>query len=175
MHRHVHILVLSLAALLLVACGGGTEVARVCLGGEPRPFFRHEDQGVERHRFTANGQSSQETIVFAGGEMLTVSQVGCDTIIQTFEMLVDDAVDNWPFFKATVIERFQRYGRIDARLYPFDHYASFLEAIPEDFPIGAPANLAPGLTVRFFKVPTLEGTTWQVRYEQDLTQVSRGQ
>jgi hypothetical protein len=46
-----------------------------------------------------------------------------------------------------------------------------LEIIPENFPVAQPANLAPGLTVRFFKLPTADGTTWQVVYEQDLTAV----
>jgi len=68
-------------------------------------------------------------------------------------------------------ERFYQYANLDPRPYSFKMYSDFLEVIPNDFPQAQPVNRAPGLIIRFFKLPTAEGTTWQIVYEQDLTQV----
>jgi len=124
--------------------------------------------------FKRDGQSSYEEVVFRNGDGLAISQVGCDTVIQTFEMPTDRSLQSFPAFKRLASERFRAYAQIDPRLYPFGQYARVLEAVPDAFPLGAPANLAPGLTVRAFRVPTINGTTWQVRYEQDLTMVEGG-
>ena len=159
----------------LTACGGSQAPERACLNGQPEAFFRAADSSVAQVNFDRSGQSSREDVLFADGQSLSISQVGCDTVIQTFELPTGREVESFPTFKRLAAERFRGYAQIDPRLYPFGQYARVLEAVPDEFPIGAPANLAPGLTVRAFRVPTTNGTTWQVRYEQDLTQVQRAQ
>jgi len=162
-------------SLALVGCGGeqgeAAKEPRNCLAGEPRAIFKTGDNGVYEHNFIPEGQLSQEFIRFTTGELLTIIQTGCDTLIQTFEIPVPDSVQTWPSFRRLALKRFNRYGNLDPRHYAFGQYAKALEVLPLDFPIARPANLAPGLTVRFFKIPSNGGTTWQVVYEQDLTQV----
>ena len=164
-----------LLLLVLVACGAPDRSQRVCINGEPTAFFREGDSTVLRVQFSRSGQSSQEDIEFSNGPVLRINQVGCDTVIQTFELPTTRDVQSFPAFKRVALERFRAYAQIDPRLYPFGQYARVLEAVPDEFPVGAPANLAPGLIVRAFRVPTTNGTTWQVRYEQDLTQVENPQ
>ena len=166
---------LFMLGLLLVSCGNSEfsekKEARICLAGEPRPIFKTGDNGVHEHKFFPEGQFSQEFVRFKTGELLSIIQTGCDTLVQTFELQVPDSVQTWPSFRRLALERFLRYGNLDPRHFAFGQYAKALEVLPPDFPIAQPANLAPGLTVRFFKLPTPEGTTWQVVYEQDLTQI----
>jgi len=160
--------------VLFSSCGGSISAEqeqRICLAGEPRPIFKPDDNGVHEHNFLPNGQFSQEHVRFKTGELLSIMQKGCDTLIQTFELPVPDSVQSWPSFKALALERFNRYGNLDPRHFAFGQYARALEVLPPNYPIAQPANLAPGLVVRFFKLPTATGTTWQVVYEQDLTQI----
>ncbi len=173
--KSLAILPLLAVGLLLSGCGGSesaqAEEDRICLAGEPRPIFKTGDNGVYEHKFLPEGQYSQEFVRFETGELLSIIQAGCDTLIQTFELPVPDSVQSWPSFRRLALERFMRYGNLDPRHFAFGQYARALEVLPPNFPIAQPANLAPGLTVRFFKLPTPEGTTWQVVYEQDLTQI----
>ncbi|MFK8054677.1 MAG: hypothetical protein AB8F78_01045 [Saprospiraceae bacterium] len=168
------LLVLTSFIITAIGCGSSSSEpeARICLAGEPRSIFKADDNGVFEHKFLPNGQFSQEHIRFKTGELLSIMQKGCDTLIQTFELPVPDSVQTWPSFRRLALERFMRYGNLDPRHFAFGQYARALEVLPPNFPIAQPANLAPGLTVRFFKLPTAEGTTWQVVYEQDLTQVN---
>ncbi len=161
--------------LMLAGCGGSESAAekedRICIAGEPRPIFKQEDTGVHEHKFLPDGQFSQEHIRFKSGELLSIMQKGCDTIVQTFELPVPDTVQSWPSLKRVFTERIYRYANLEPRLYSFKAYADFLEVIPDDFPVAQPVNRAPGLIIRFFKLPTAENTTWQIVYEQDMTQV----
>ncbi len=170
------VLKMVVAVLVLggVACSEAP-APRECLAGEPRAFFSEADAGVYFHEFKAAGQSSFESVGFTNSEPLNIQQIGCDTLVQTFEVDVDNSVDTWSALKAVVEQRFTAYSQIDRRLLPLQQYARVMQAVPDDFPVGAPANLAPGLTLRFFKVPTPENTRWQIRFEQDLTQVQGGQ
>ena len=165
----------ALAILFFSACGGTSEKEKTaCLSGDPRPFFRKEDKGVSEHAFNVSGRQSTEHIRFDDGQVLDILQDGCDIFNQTFELTVAPEVDSWPKIRAVAVEQFSKYAQIDRRLFAFDQYAKILEAIPENFPVGAPANMAPGLTIRFFKLPTPVGNQWQIRYEQDLAAASGG-
>lgn len=166
-------IVSSFFLLGLIACGGVSveKEDRICIAGEPRAIFKPEDQGVYEHKFLPEGQFSQEFVRFDNNELLTIMQSGCDTLIQTFELTVPDSVQSWPSFRRVLAERLYNYASLDPRLYSFKMYSDFLDVIPDEFPIAQPVNRAPGLTIRFFKVPTADQTTWQIVYEQDLTQV----
>ena len=160
------------AAYLPLACV--SEVAqRECLAGEPRAVFSPADSTVVAHDFSAEGQSSIETIAFTNGLLLALTQRGCDTLVQDFTLGHDSLSADYAAFVPQAAATFYALGGIDARLSAFSEYGRILSSVPADAPPGAPVDLAPGLSVRITGLPTPGRTSWRVVYTQDLGAAKR--
>ena len=164
------------AVLVLASCGADRAPdrdahPRECLSGEARPFFRPADSTVVAHDFRQNpGRGgSVELVRFAARPPLEITQRGCDTLEQTFTLAIDTAATAWPQARAAAVARLRELAALDARLYALAEYARGVEVVPDDFPVGAPANLAPGLTLRAVPLPTPGSNTWQISFVQDFT------
>ena len=167
---HSRILVgpLLLAVVGMLGCGDEASADTACRAGTPEPIFSEEDAFVVRHSFERSGQASRETVV-AADDSLVIEQAGCDTLVQSFEFAVADSVDTWADFRGAAAKRLRAWSRRGAAYVTFEQYANAVEAVPPDFPTGRPADLAPGLTLRAYPLPTDAPRRWTLRLEQDLS------
>lgn len=165
-------LIASLVGMVL-ACG--TSSARECLAGSPTPIFSPEDSTVIAHDFEATGQRSLETVAFANGLLIALEQQGCDTVRQEFTLAHDSLALDLPTFRGQARATFTQLSTLDPRLRLFSEYARLVASLPENISEGAPAILAPGLTLRIIRLPTPVKPSWQVTFEQDLASSVQGQ
>lgn len=163
-----------LASALATGCGNDPAPLSDCRAGAPEPIFSEGDGWVLAHDFERSGQISREKVV-AASDSLIVEQAGCDTLVQTFEFAVADSVEGWSDFRAVAAQRLRGWARRGERYFQFEQYANAVEAVPPGFPTGQTADLAPGLTMRAFPLPTESPRRWTLRFEQDLSgaQLSR--
>lgn len=162
-------------AALLAACGGSDgppPQPPACRAGEPEPVFAADEPWLTRHAFERAGQRSREAVATAT-DSLVLEQSGCDTLVQRFEFAVADSVVTWPQFRRDAADRLRAWSRTGERYFRFEQYANALTSVPPEFPLGRPAALAPGLTLRAYPLPTRSPRRWVVRIEQDLTGAAR--
>ena len=161
-------------AALLAACGGADAPPPppACRAGEPEPVFAGDEPWLTRHAFERAGQRSREAVATAT-DSFVLEQGGCDTLVQQFEFAVDDSVATWPQFRRDAADRLNAWSRTDERYFRFAQYANALTSVPPEFPLGRPADLAPGLTLRAYPLPTDSPRRWILRLEQDLTGATR--
>lgn len=139
-----------------------------CRAGEPRPIFADDAPYLLRHEFRREGQVSTETAATAS-DSLVIEQAGCDTLVQAFTFAVADSVVDWAGFRRDAANRFTAWAQADPQLFAFEQYARAVTSVPPEYPEGQPADLAPGLTLRAYPLPTTAPRRWRLRLEQDLT------
>lgn len=163
--------------LTLAACGGGDgggrspgAAGRPCAAGTPEAIFAATDPGVLDHRFELRGQRGDEEASFGDGSRLELRQSGCDTLEQAFTLHFAEgtAAVAWDSARTLIAGQFNAYARLDAHLLTFGQYANAVAAVPREFPMPEPANLAPGLSLRAYPVPGDGGRSWLVEFRQVL-------
>ena len=164
--------VVSVAVLLGCRQNTSDAAERECLSGEPRPIFSETINGIAAHAFESNGQSATETISFADGTAMDIAQAGCDTLRQDLSFLLPPEFASWPSAKREISARLNRYGTLAPQLLGLGQYADMIEQIPDGAPEARPEILAPGLALRYYRVPVDAGTGWRIRLTQDLSPLS---
>ncbi len=160
-------LTLAFAAGMSMGCDGGA-TARECLAGEPRAIFEATDSTVVAHDFRLRGATSDETVGFSNGLLLAIAQRGCDTLRQEFILSHDSLSTEPQTFVRQAIAAFYQLATLTPRLAGFAEYGRILGSVPENFPPGAPVDLAPGLSVRIVRLPTPNKPSWRLTITQDL-------
>ncbi len=156
------------ATLSLASACGSSERPRECLAGEPRAIFAESDSTVVAHDFRTDRNTSDETVAFDNGLLLAVAQRGCDTLQQEFIIAHDSLSADPQAFVGQAIATFYQLSTLSARLVGFAEYGRILGSVPENFPPGAPVDLAPGLSVRIVRLPTPNKPSWRLIITQDL-------
>lgn len=152
---------LLILTTIIIATGCKNDKSETCATGRPLPIFTKNMQIVKEHKFTSQGQSSQEEISLANGIKLEIYQQGCDTLNQSFRFGYNHKIkrDSFVVVVDSAISQFKFLSKSDEKLKAFALWSDALTQIRNFANQGELINLGQGINLKIDHLEQAERST----------------